>query len=217
LKFDLDEIDTQALDADTGSAGEAVSNAILPGSIDDGVESTKELNVDDNFDLLFDDQKESTASAALDLDLDSVFAGEGVEAFPDDTMRSMLPDGVQDDDAGTMHLQPISDSGLSAVLSDQTEVSNPDDEHASTARISDDDLAAMGLSDSGPEEMTMAGGITAAMQTDDFDEVATKLDLARAYVEMEDPDNAKSILQEVIAEGNDGQRSEAQDILLTLS
>ena len=33
-------------------------------------------------------------------------------------------------------------------------------------------------------------------------EVGTKLDLARAYMDMGDPDGARSILEEVLAEGN---------------
>jgi pilus assembly protein FimV len=45
------------------------------------------------------------------------------------------------------------------------------------------------------------------------DEVATKLDLARAYLEMGDPDGARSILQEVLDEGNVAQKSEAQTLL----
>ena len=44
-------------------------------------------------------------------------------------------------------------------------------------------------------------------------EVGTKLDLARAYMDMGDPDGARSILEEVLAEGNSGQRSEAQRLL----
>ena len=45
------------------------------------------------------------------------------------------------------------------------------------------------------------------------DEVATKLDLARAYLDMEDPDGARSILQEVIDEGDEEQKSEAQSLI----
>ncbi|MDX5333041.1 MAG: hypothetical protein LPK58_03240 [Gammaproteobacteria bacterium] len=45
------------------------------------------------------------------------------------------------------------------------------------------------------------------------DEVATKLDLARAYIEMGDPDGARSILDEVMQEGNADQKSEAQSLL----
>jgi pilus assembly protein FimV len=44
-------------------------------------------------------------------------------------------------------------------------------------------------------------------------EVGTKLDLARAYMDMGDPDGARSILEEVLAEGNGNQKQEAQRLL----
>jgi pilus assembly protein FimV len=48
---------------------------------------------------------------------------------------------------------------------------------------------------------------------DGDDAVGTKLDLARAYMDMGDPDGARSMLQEVIAEGTDAQKSEARRLL----
>ncbi|MEN0038723.1 MAG: FimV/HubP family polar landmark protein [Cellvibrio sp.] len=47
----------------------------------------------------------------------------------------------------------------------------------------------------------------------DADEAATKLDLARAYIDMGDTEGAKDILSEVIGEGNDDQRKEANELL----
>ena len=44
-------------------------------------------------------------------------------------------------------------------------------------------------------------------------EVGTKLDLARAYIDMGDPDGARSILNEVLEEAIDSQRQEAQKLL----
>ncbi len=44
-------------------------------------------------------------------------------------------------------------------------------------------------------------------------EVGTKLDLARAYIDMGDPEGARSILEEVLGEGDTGQRSEAQALI----
>jgi len=44
-------------------------------------------------------------------------------------------------------------------------------------------------------------------------EVGTKLDLARAYMDMGDPDGARSILGEVLTEGSAAQRQEAQRLL----
>jgi pilus assembly protein FimV len=47
-------------------------------------------------------------------------------------------------------------------------------------------------------------------------EVGTKLDLARAYVDMGDPSGARSILEEVLQEGDQQQRQQAQQLLDTL-
>src|SRR5690606_6143096 len=44
-------------------------------------------------------------------------------------------------------------------------------------------------------------------------EVGTKLDLARAYIDMGDPEGARSILEEVLDEGDPGQRREAQGLI----
>jgi pilus assembly protein FimV len=44
-------------------------------------------------------------------------------------------------------------------------------------------------------------------------EVGTKLDLARAYIDMGDPEGARSILEEVLDEGDSGQRREAQSLI----
>ncbi len=48
-------------------------------------------------------------------------------------------------------------------------------------------------------------------------EVGTKLDLARAYIDMGDPDGARSILGEVLDEGDEAQRQQAQQLLDSLS
>ncbi|WP_433766719.1 FimV/HubP family polar landmark protein [Pseudomonas putida] len=49
------------------------------------------------------------------------------------------------------------------------------------------------------------------------DEVATKLDLAQAYIDMGDNDGARDILNEVVSEGDDGQKSEAREMLSRLA
>jgi pilus assembly protein FimV len=48
------------------------------------------------------------------------------------------------------------------------------------------------------------------------DETETKLDLARAYMEMDDKDGARDILNEITSEGSDEQRQEAQKLLDSL-
>lgn len=56
-----------------------------------------------------------------------------------------------------------------------------------------------------------AGGGDAGDST--YQEVATKLDLAKAYEEMGDKDGARELLNEVIKEGDDGQQAQARSML----
>lgn len=57
---------------------------------------------------------------------------------------------------------------------------------------------------------------------DDFDflsgtdETATKLDLARAYIDMGDTEGARDILDEVVAEGSEAQQQEAREMIAKL-
>ena len=74
----------------------------------------------------------------------------------------------------------------------------PDTAFAATQRLSSEDLALPDL-----EPVTMS-------------EVGTKLDLARAYMDMGDPDGARNILEEVLAEGSAAQRQEAQRLMESL-
>jgi pilus assembly protein FimV len=52
---------------------------------------------------------------------------------------------------------------------------------------------------------------------DDIDEAETKLDLASAYIDMGDPDGARSILNEVLVEGSEEQKNRAHELLESLS
>ena len=52
---------------------------------------------------------------------------------------------------------------------------------------------------------------------DSSDEVSTKLDLARAYIDMGDPESARNILEEVLEEGDEEQKSEAENLFSKVS
>lgn len=68
-----------------------------------------------------------------------------------------------------------------------------------------------------------SASVDALSGDDDFDflsgtdETATKLDLARAYIDMGDSEGAKDILDEVLSEGNENQQTEARELLAGLS
>ena len=74
----------------------------------------------------------------------------------------------------------------------------PDTAFTSTQKLNSEDLALPDL-----EPVTMS-------------EVGTKLDLARAYMDMGDPEGARNILEEVLTEGSVAQKQEAQRLLESL-
>ena len=74
----------------------------------------------------------------------------------------------------------------------------PDAAFAATQRLASDELALPDL-----EPVTMS-------------EVGTKLDLARAYMDMGDPDGARNILEEVLTEGSAAQKQEAKRLIESL-
>ena len=55
--------------------------------------------------------------------------------------------------------------------------------------------------------------ISDLMLPDDVDEVGTKLDLAKAFIDMGDAEGARSSLEEVLAEGTEDQKAEATGLL----
>ncbi|MDR2789071.1 MAG: pilus assembly protein [Candidatus Accumulibacter sp.] len=56
-------------------------------------------------------------------------------------------------------------------------------------------------------------GLSPELDADSSEDVATKLDLAKAYEEMGDVEGARELLQEVLKEGSVSQREAAQDML----
>jgi pilus assembly protein FimV len=74
----------------------------------------------------------------------------------------------------------------------------PDTAFAQTQKLGTEDLALPDL-----EPVTMS-------------EVGTKLDLARAYMDMGDPEGARNILEEVVSEGSVAQKQEAQRLIESL-
>lgn len=67
-----------------------------------------------------------------------------------------------------------------------------------------------------PSNGAGASGGDALTETPQWDETATKLDLARAYIDMGDAEGARSILDEVMSEGNDQQKSQAKELAAQL-
>ena len=65
-------------------------------------------------------------------------------------------------------------------------------------------------------ETPAAGEAYAAKDVADWDAVGTKLDLAKAYMEMGEGESARDLLMEVTREGSSAQQEEARQLLKTL-
>ncbi len=130
---------------------------------------------------------------ASDLDLDS---------FVDSTRTSTFADELDlaRDDLGA----PVSPDGSPGATTENAE-------RGETPGLDGPEVARgdLGSSDLLTSQWQMDSGL--------WDETATKLDLARAYIEMGDQDSARGILEEVVSEGSDEQRGEASELLRGLT
>ncbi len=156
-------------------------------------ESTLETVVDETDDL--------DLSADLDLgsNIDEPATTDTEESLVDDESMEMdFTDDLGDslsDDLGEIHLDDSElDLGDDLSLDESTDAAELET-NAHSVSVSDD------------EEFDISE------LSEDLDEVSTKLDLAKAYIDMGDHEGARSILEEVKAEGNDEQQKEAESLL----
>ncbi len=137
-----------------------------------------------------DTSTEATDEEGLDFDIDLSF----------DPAKEDEPDSVEFTPPDIIDEAPEVNVDMDSVEPDMVDQDSPLD-----IDLEDFD---MDVSDSADEEEVQGDG-----ELTDMDEVSTKLDLARAYVDMGDPDGAKSILDEVMEEGSEEQKDEARGIL----
>lgn len=162
----------------------------------------------------------------LDLDLGADPAPAPVELADDDFLLD-LDEGVKDlplVETPTVADVPQDDLELPAdfdlSLADEMDAT-PAEPDAFAAELDDvnAELDRLSSSINEPSFTEADAALGDDLGEDDFDflsgtdEAATKLDLAQAYIDMGDNDGARDILNEVISEGNDKQKSEASEML----
>ena len=131
-------------------------------------------------------------------------AGDGGFDAAMDELSSYVDTGVEDSSA-----DPSTDSifGQDGDGEDSIDLSTSDDGEFSLGDLDGGEASGADF------DLSMDGDAAEDSSTTSFGEVGTKLDLARAYVDMGDPDGARSILEEVLQEGDAAQKQEAQDLL----
>ncbi|WP_039917710.1 FimV/HubP family polar landmark protein [Cellvibrio mixtus] len=216
VNFDLDDDDIAGLDSELAADFSNDTDLVLDGSsgelldFDRSSEPANELaDLDlelsdlDSDSASLDDQEldfsieepalaeSNLADTSVDLELDDEIpsAPEAIVAQEEPVSPELVAEDHHDED---LFSQALSDFSAGSDDLDLNEFSS---DEAALADLSDDDM---------DSELDFLA---------DADEAATKLDLARAYIDMGDAEGAKDILSEVINEGNDDQRKEANELL----
>lgn len=225
--FDRPLSDFDALDFDLQLDGEpslgdlAAAEPAAPASVpmDKPVEAQAEalsdldFTLDDPFESLesFDSEAVENEDDLPELDL----SAQAVEAPRREAELSMLP---EDFDLSLAEAEQL-------LSGDEPEPSAQDDFEAELERVNAQldtltDELEMPAVEPPPFDITDLGPLE---DDEDFDflsgtnETATKLDLARAYIDMGDSEGARDILDEVLGEGDDSQKNEARELMARLS
>lgn len=195
----------------------------------DEFEGTPAQQAPDQFD---DDIFGDLAFASEDVESDELTDGEEADdsGEVEDAVSEMAPVASDDTDLEwslddtelTLDSEPEEDEEALKTETDGVQPSELDfesDDAKAEAELEDVTLGELGAEDgfeldleddTVPDE---SESDDADLDLGDVDEVSTKLDLARAYLDMEDYDGAREILNEVLEEGNEAQKEEAQKML----
>ena len=212
-EFSLD-IEASELDiSDTETTEDSASgDDFVDSSLDFGIdeigsaETTEETDISiDGMELDLDTKESAADELDISMDLDDDSLDIAMELDETDTTDASNDEDVLDismdlEEPEAADELTIEDDGAIDLGFDMEEDSDD------TSTVDDDDKTMM----RSPDDMDLTA-------LDDVDEISTKLDLARAYMDMGDHDGTRSILEEVVAEGNDDQKKEAEDLLKELN
>ncbi|WP_221073961.1 FimV/HubP family polar landmark protein [Agarivorans aestuarii] len=160
-------------------------------------EETPELNTD----VVSEDTGEKVDEVSDD-DIDNMFASFGSDAFNEDaepTDQEELPSRSDIEEREFVDIDML----LNDADEESTEEADPYDSPSLDVEL-----------DSFPDVLPQE---QPAVDVDDNAEMASKLDLARAYLEIDDQDGAKKILQEVLISEDKGLKKEAEELLSRFS
>jgi pilus assembly protein FimV len=235
-EFDLDEsasaevqVDDDAVELDVSSLDDEghTETAIITPNYEDtevvpDLKSSASDDDDEAIDLGMDDtgmiDLDETAFETAELNLETAEINLETAELNLDTGELDLPDDDQEGDDDE-DISIIDFGGEDFVEpTDIIESVDTDDSDLMGADIEDAEDVQTGTFAPGDfEEPTAAvdsiDDIDDLMLPDDVDEVSTKLDLARAFIDMGDNEGARGSLEEVIAEGNEDQKAEAKSLL----
>ncbi|MFK0312690.1 FimV/HubP family polar landmark protein [Pseudomonas sp. NPDC090233] len=187
-----------------------------------------QTDADDDFEALLAQAQAEPQSvddlADFDLDIGEPSLPEAADEAPVDVAAELAAfDSIPEFDP-ISELELPEDFDLSLSLDDQSPAAKNFASELSDVNAELDKLSQNLESPSLEPHFTAADAALEPEPLDDLDfdffsgsdEVATKLDLARAYIDMGDHQGARDILDEVVKDGDDTQRSEAEEMLSRL-
>ena len=218
LEFDLGDLD---IDGDDAVSTSSAAVEVKP--------STSDSSDDDN---------------SLEFDLGDFDLGDG--AADDDKAQPGVEATTDDDDALEFDLGDLEQDSGEATTAPAAAADSSDDEAPAEFDLGDLDLGEDGDGDSdalgelgdfdlGDEAVSEADDSAAAVDEAGLeallgdgdgvadapepadDDLGTKLDLARTYVEMGDKEQAESLLKDVAEAGDDAQKAEASELMSKLT
>lgn len=228
LDFDLSDMDFTT-DEETAGAEDTAADSAAPVAQDD--DHGLEFSLDDEEPVAAeaplaeaqDEQDESALAmdAGMDFDLDEMpdaaTGGENDMEFSlDDDATAVAGMELAEEAAGEGVVEQVESADSSADGLDDIEALALD---SGDLELGEQSLEESAVDDNaGGQDLDTALDDVLGDELDDdvfaeVDEVGTKLDLARAYVDMGDEDGARNILGEVLEEGNEEQKSQAQELL----
>lgn len=189
--FEMDlmaDLDSILDDTDQVEEPEVDLGADLDFELTDEVDLSNELDVPELSDVDSLDADVATAEPVNDLDLAGIELDDAEDSLP------KTPSDAEVTEELTSNIEHDLDAELDGEL--EALLNSTDNEIALEETVLDDEpvLDSLGL-------------------LDGADEVETKLDLARAYIDMDDAEGAKDILQEILQEGNEAQKAEATGLM----
>ncbi len=182
-------------------------------------------------------QQENEMDFEFNLDSENLTDGEASPAVTEEVDSEA--ESTETDNSISFDLdtpaEPAEDMSLDEGVSEETETQSQDeksdlsidfpeasDTPESNQESSDEVTADANLDFAAiPSETATSDNTATAAEPEEHDEhwydVETKIDLAKAYIEMDDSEGAKEILEEVVKEGDVGQREKAKSMLERLS
>jgi pilus assembly protein FimV len=210
LSSDDEELDDLGLELES-ALSETVEEEVPQESLDSDEIDSMDLSGLDNLDEM------DSESLEADISLDSEFLDKMESGTVEDVEESL------DIDLGDLDVESEMQSGAAALEEAESELKEAtgfeDSETLDNIDLESIEQELESLSEdldseiAEPLELPEADSHEISMDLDSTDEVTTKLDLARAYIDMGDNEGAKSILEEVVSEGSEQQQEEAKQLM----